>query len=127
MAWTRNLTRFYGPSLFRVLDDMQLGKGMPSIAEVLEALQASATRSLMERPTPPEPTKEERERSDKAAILSMLWLHYAKNWPLWEFKGHILARQFGDKDPQEALKAAKELYDKDLILAWMVNQQQAGN
>lgn len=74
----------------------------------------------------PQLTTAERENSDKSAVLSMLWLHYAKRWPFEAFNGSVFERNFG-KDPVTALKAAAELYDKETIMRWMQDQERLAN
>jgi hypothetical protein len=97
---------------------------MPSIAEVKTGM---AGRTDLEAFKPiPELTPEQRAKSNKAAILSMLWLHYAKGWSLDSFKGHVLGKAY-EGDPTAALKAACEIYDRDLVMRWMQDQQAAGN
>lgn len=67
-------------------------------------------------------TPDEKRKADKAAILSMLWLHYANGWGLNEFHNYGLAKLYGD-NMEAAFKAAKEIYSRDLVLAWMEDQK----
>lgn len=122
--WVSRLTQHAeNPILWRILAEACDGARMPAVSDVLDAIAAHPkAQARVEAP----PTPGERLRSNHAAVLSMLWLHYAKNWQLRDFAGTIMASQFG-KDPYDALVAAKELYDKPTILAWMANQEQAGN
>lgn len=75
---------------------------------------------------PPPLTPEERKRADHSAVLSMLWLHYAHGWPVERIASDIVGRLFGG-DPVRAVEAAKEIYPREFVLAWMEDQKRAGN
>lgn len=93
---------------------------------------AALKRRLAGRPeteeykAPPLLTEAERKRADHAAILSMLWLHCSAGWDLRDFAGHTLGRLF-ERDPTEALEAAKQIYNRATVLRWMEDQRAAGN
>lgn len=76
---------------------------------------------------------EEQKRSDNAAMLSMLWLHYNHGWDLMQVGQHtigrVVARQLGVPDLElvKVLSAAKEAYPKEMVLQWMRDQEAAGN
>lgn len=111
-------------ALFRALAESCEDERMPSIAKVKSRLRG---RPELEECKPiPEMTPEERERSDKGAVLSMLWLHHIKGWPMSSFAGTIFERRFG-RDPTDALHVAAQTYDRTLVEAWMGDQKLAGH
>jgi hypothetical protein len=81
----------------------------------------------------PDLTPEEKRRSDNAAVLSLLWLHYAHGWDLnrigAETIGRVVAQQLGKPagDVAKILEAAKEVYTDDVVTKWMAGQIAAGN
>jgi hypothetical protein len=108
---------------------------MPSVAWVLEHIEAGKRLDTRPPPEPPTLTPEERKRSDAAAIKSMLWVHYTQGTDAKHIGGivhtsmaRLYAAQFGS-DPTEALEAAKQLpgHDRESILAWMDSQKAMGN
>lgn len=76
-------------------------------------------------------TEEERKRADKAAILSMLWLHYAKGWDLARVGSDTISRLVSAHMPETNIErmliAAKEIYPRDLVMAWMAEEQRIGH
>jgi hypothetical protein len=78
------------------------------------------------------PTPEEKAKADQAAILSLLWLHYAKGWELSRVGAETISRLVAaraDIPPTEierVLAAAKEVYPRTLVLAWMENEKRNG-
>jgi hypothetical protein len=111
--------------LYRILGDFSDGPKMPALTEVLEAFNY-AKRVRPEANLTPRLTEAEKKRADQSAIMSMLWLHYEKNWQLSDFNGHIMARSFG-RNPVDALIAASEIFTREDIRKWMKDQQDAGN
>lgn len=81
--------------------------------------------------TAPTMTKEQRDKSDKHAILAMLWLHYAKGWDLARVGSDTIARLVSAHMPEQNIErmliAAKEIYPRDLVIAWMADQERIGN
>lgn len=78
-------------------------------------------------------TPAEKKRSDNAAVLSMLWLHYHHGWALervgQETIGRVVSAQLGVPivDMAKMLADVKEIYPKEMVLQWMRDQQAAGN
>ncbi len=78
-------------------------------------------------------TPEEQKRSDNAAILSLLWLHYAKGWELERVGAETISRIVAAQLKQPAndiprlLAAAKEVYSRDFVMRWMEEQERIGN
>ncbi len=123
-VWAKSLRPHDGPTLMRVFRESAEGEHLPNLGVILAKVNGITKAATAY--TYPELTPEERRRADQSAILGMLWLHYAKGWGLHSFSGHVLARSFG-KDPQEALAAASEIYDKATVIRWMEDQEKAGN
>jgi hypothetical protein len=79
------------------------------------------------------PTEQEKALADKAAILSLLWLHYAKHWDLERVGAETISRiviaraGIPEADVVKTLAAAKEIYPRELVLRWMDDQQRMGN
>lgn len=120
LVWCKALAPYAkGSAIWRALAQACEGDKLPSINAVKLLMQTR--RETMDWQSAPEPTPEERKRSDHAAILSMLWLHYEREWPLDSFAGHVLGRLFG-KDPAEALRVALEVYDRPTVAKWMADQ-----
>lgn len=106
--------------LYSALASLADAERMPSIGAIKSAMRG---RTDLEPFKPiPQLTPEQEAASDKSAIMSMLWLHYAKGWGPSEFRGSVFERRFG-VDTARALAAAKELYAKETILAWMQAQE----
>lgn len=119
-VWAKSLRPYEGPVLYRVFREAAEAESLPNLGEVLGKIRAlkkaadGAPSILL--------TDEQRAKADKVAVLSMLWLHYAKGWSFESFHGTIFERNFG-KDPVTALKAAAAIYDKDTVLRWMQDQE----
>jgi hypothetical protein len=122
--WVSKLADYAGPQLWSALKSALDGDRMPTLRDLRQASGAASRPNAYKEPPPL--TADQRKRSDHAAIMSMLWLHYDKGWPLTDFGGHILGRLFG-KDPHEALAKAKEIYDAPTVKSWMSDQARAGN
>jgi hypothetical protein len=121
-VWAQSLRAHDGAALRRVFREAAEGESLPTLGEVLGKVRA--LRRASEERAAPDLTPEQRKRADNSAILSMLWLHYARGWRLQDFSGHVLGRLFG-KDPAEALRAAAEVYDRETVLRWMHDQELA--
>ncbi len=121
--WVKTLTPFYGSTLFQVLERSMNEKSMPSLGHVLEALHQAAARERNGKciELPPPLTPGEQKRSDNAAVLSMLWLHYERGWEARDFTWQIFKRLFERQgaDAEMLLNAAKECYDRDTVRRWM--------
>ena len=123
--WASRLSEYPPESVFKALREAMDGERFPTLKQLRDAAgNVGPTRNTVVEHPPL--TADQRKRSDHSAIMSMLWLHYDKGWPLTDFGGHILGRLFG-KDPHEALAKAKEIYDAPTVKAWMIDQQRAGN
>lgn len=122
--WASRLSDHVGPRLWRALAGALDGETFPTLRWVCD--QASESPRANSVRFTPDLTDEQRRRSDHAAIMSMLWMHYEKGWTLSDFSAHILGRLFG-KDPRQALIAAKEIYDSTTVKRWIEDQQRAGN
>ena len=117
--WARELRPYAGHLLAKVLEDFALGTDFPNVGEIRAKYMNE--RKAVEGAKPPAPLSErERQRSDTAAVFSMLWLVYEKRWRLQDFAGTALARAFG-KDPQEALAVALGQFDRETVRQWMAS------
>lgn len=123
-------------SIWKALEAAANEKGMPSVNWVIESQQEHARADVPPYVAPPEPTSEERMRSDRAAILSMLWLEYTKDFGPVHIGGivngcmsRIFARQSGktDAEIEATLAEARAKYPRDYVLAWMEEQKRIGN
>lgn len=125
LTWCRALAPYAkGKSLWWALEMACREARQPGIPDIQRMMNGRPETEAF-KPIP-ELTPEERKRADQSAVLSMLWLHYAKYWWFSDFAGTVLARQLG-AEPQEALRAAAETYDRATVLAWMAGQIRAGN
>lgn len=119
--WCMALAKYAtGAMVFRALEQCSEEGTRPSIAKVKTLMRGRP--ELEEYKPPPKLTESQCKRSEQAAIMSMLWLHYEHGWKLTDFAGHILGRLFG-RDPTEALKAAAEMYDRATLARWMEDQK----
>lgn len=118
--WARELRPHAGPVLTKVLGDFALGTDFPNVGEILAKYYSE--RKAVEQTRPAAPlTPRERQRSDIAAVFSMLWLVYEKRWRVTDFAGTAMARAFGG-DPAKALRVAMEEYDREFVTRWMTSQ-----
>lgn len=122
--WIIKLRDFSFNAVMSVIDAGCDAKHMPALTEVIEGVNSRQFSKGTYAPAV-EMTPEQRKRSDLAAIMSMLWLHYEKRWKLSDIAGHALARAFG-RDPVEALTVAKGIYSAEDVSRWMKQQEQAG-
>jgi hypothetical protein len=118
--WVNRLEPLASARLYSALTQACEGDKFPSLRSIAMA-SAEQQRANARKEIPPL-TAEEKKRADNAAILSMLWLHYEKNWRLEDFGGHVLGRLFGG-NPQELLVKAKAHYDRATVAKWMEAQQ----
>ena len=132
--WVKRLTPYTkGKALWAALERACDEKSMPSVGWVLEQMQYENRADLKPPPTLVPLTPEEQKRSDNAAVLSMLWLHYKHGWALevvgQHTIGRVVARQLGvtDMDLSKVLAAAKEAYPREMVLKWMIDQEAMGN
>jgi hypothetical protein len=98
----------YFPSLGAMLEQLALG-------DRLDSVQFAEHKPL---------TPQERQRSDHAAIMAMLWLHYQHGWAATAFLGTVMAQQLG-KPPNEVIHAAKQIYTREQVHEWMRSHGQA--
>lgn len=75
--WLKELLKYAeGKAIWKALDAGCNEGRMPSVSWVLEQMAIDARRDTKPFEAHPEPTEDERQRSDAAAIKSMLWLNY---------------------------------------------------
>ncbi len=136
LHWLRELLKYAsGRALWRALEAGCNEQRMPSIAWILEHMQGTARQDVKPFVQQPAPTPEQEERSARAAIKSMLWLHYAKGFAAKDIAGIIglaAARLFmtqTGRSVEQAVEDAKILpgHDRDSILAWMSEQEAMGH
>lgn len=135
--WIKQLTPWTKTkSLWKALEAAGNERGMPPVIWVLEQQQKFARDDVPQYVPPPEPTPEERMRSDRAAILSMLWLEYTKGFGPVHIGGivngcmaRIFARQTGksDSEIEASLAEARAKYPREFVLRWMEEQKAMGN
>ncbi len=130
MVWCKALCQYAnGSALWRAFAAGCEEDRMPSLHRMRELLRGRQDTAAFVAPPPL--TQEERDLSDQAAMLSCLWLHYAKGWELErvgsEIIGRLWAKQSGDPDIANRLKQAKEAYPREYVLNWMEEQQAMGN
>lgn len=124
LLWVNKLEKYAGDALDAILEQSLMGEKMPTLGAIMEVVHGRRDSAAFV--PPPRLTPEQQKKSDHAAILSMLWLHYEKGWELKEFDGHVLGRLFGG-NANTALLKAKEIYDAPTVNRWMQDQQMAGN
>lgn len=121
-TWAERLEPYAtNPLLWRVLKDAVAWENWPNLGVLLGKIQSEIKHSEGTKPPPPM-TERERQRSDTAAIYSMLWLVYEKRWRVEDFAGTALARAFG-RDPAEALRVAMMQFDRETVANWMEKNQ----
>jgi hypothetical protein len=130
-VWCKALAPYAkGQQLYRALEAACEEERMPSLHRLRELMRGRPETNAA--PTIRPLTELERKESDKAAILSLLWLHYAKGWELERVGAEtigrlVAARLEGEHDIAKVLAMAKEIYPRDLVLRWMDDQQRRGS
>lgn len=125
LTWCRALAPYAkGDMIWQQLEAACLERSMPAPVDLIKAMGGRPETEAF-KPIP-ELSPEQRRRSDHAAVLSMLWLHYEKGWSVADISGHVLARMFPG-DIVKAVEAAKEIYTPEAVRSWMYDQEQAGN
>jgi hypothetical protein len=116
-VWCRALAPYAeGKLLWRAFQTACETERMPSIDSLRTLMRGRPELSVFQ---PPPPLSEaEQKRSDQAAIMSMLWLHYECGWSFHDVSGHVLARCFGG-DAHSALVKAAECFDAETVRKWM--------
>lgn len=131
VAWTERLRPYFAkPALKHAMRECaETSDWVPTIPALLARMRAiedaAQSRSKYE-PTLHILTAKEREKSDKAAVLSMLWLHHVKGWPTSAFSGTIFEERFAGMG-QKAFEDAAKHYPRELLEAWMEDQKRDGN
>lgn len=115
---TNRLESFPLESIKRAIEWAKDQRAIPSVTELIGVINGGngAERQVVQSQKPL--TEQEQRRSDFAAIMSMLWLHYEHNWRLSDFEGHIMGKAFG-VDRLHALQTAAQHYDRDAVAKWM--------
>lgn len=124
--YVKKLRAYCGDELFKLLEDLAEEGELPSPRQIKAQLNARLLRNRLQQgpQNMPQPTEGERARADKAAIMSMLWLHYEHAWPFESFGGQIIGKRFELQTGQsaaEALAKAAAVYSEDAVRAWMAN------
>ena len=132
MVWCKALAPYAeGSMLWRAMAAGTEEDKMPSLHRIKELMRGRPDAKAWTDLTPLTPA--EKKRSDNAAMLSMLWLHYHHGWSLeqvgQETIGRVVSAQLGVAivDMPKMLAAAKEAYPKEMVLQWMRDQAAAGN
>lgn len=130
--WVNRLEKLAGPRLWNGLAQACEEERFPTLKRLVEI--GTGRRDTVEFVAPPALTSGERQKSDFAAIMSMLWLHYFHDWALADFSGHILGRQFikqmegpEGRSIGQILVMAKEKYPKEVVGRWMEQERERGN
>lgn len=130
--WVKRLLPYAsGQGLWTALERARDERAFPTVGWVLEHREQSMRREAKPFESPPALTPEERARSDRAAILSMLWLEYTRGFGPQHIGGivsgcmaRLYARQKTSDAHVEALLAeAREKYSREYVLAWMAEQE----
>lgn len=135
--WKRRLFPLVsGTALWKALEKACDERGMPSIAWVLEHIDLLQRRDTKPFVPQPELTADERLKSARAAVLSMLWLGYTKGFGddaiggiVASAMGKLYQKQFETDEVglAQTLKDAREKYPREFVVAWMKNQEAIGN
>jgi hypothetical protein len=124
-AWAKSLRPYWDrPSLrqaMRAATEGALGDWIPTVPQLLGKMRAiESSTPTTQRADQPLDERAQR-RAQRAAVLSLLWLHYEFGWSLEYVGSHLLASLFGG-DPRAAIAAAKEQYTHATIRRWMADQ-----
>lgn len=123
--WLKRLLPLAGSALYRALEIGCDERSFPSLGWVIETAANQNRRDTKPAPTLTPLTPVEQDASDRAAVKSLLWLHYAKGWTLDEIGkdslGALYARQRGisPDDVPALVEAAMQAYPRETILRWM--------
>lgn len=120
-VWADECEKYAGAVLWEVLRQGRFGERCPTIGQVLDACRARAPKPQQEHP---QLTLEQREKSERAAIMSLLWLHYEHG--LTPELAQAFKQQTGEP-AGAALLRARERYPRAIVQRWMADQKRAGN
>lgn len=94
---------------------------VPSISQLIKRMHGIEGAASKSDGRAPRLTEAERRKSTRAAVLSMLWLHYELGWSFEQLGEHIMANAFGG-NAVAAVAAAKEQYTQATVRRWMADQ-----
>jgi hypothetical protein len=123
-AWARSLGPHWNkPGLRQAMRDaVERGEEwIPSVPTLLARMRTIEHGAPKADEVSKPLTDRERRRAERAAVLSLLWLHYELGWPLERVGAHMIATALG-ADPVRAIAAAKEQYTPETIRRWMADQ-----
>lgn len=129
--WLRRLLPLAGSALFRAMEMACDDRAHFQLSWIIETAATMNRRDTKPAPTLTPLTPVEQDASDRAAVKSLLWLHYAKGWTLDEIGkdslGALYARQRGisPDDVPALVEAAMQAYPRETILRWMDDQATA--
>lgn len=132
-VWCKKLAPYAkGQAIWKAMSMACEEEKRPSLHRIVELIRGRPETQIWSPPPPP--TEKEKYDADVSAILSLLWLHYAKGWELSRVGGETIGRLFAERaskpfppeDIPRMLDAAKEIYPRELVLAWMADQQRNG-
>lgn len=128
LVWCKSLAPYAkGQLLWTTMRTLCEATGKPSIAEIKTAMRGRP--ELNQYQPPKKLTPEEQKKSDLAAVMSMLWLHYEHGWQAKDFSWKIFERVFEREgaDAETILAGAREAFSRETIAKWMRDQEAAGN
>lgn len=121
--YLKKLGPYVGPELEAVIESFKECGECPGVRKILDGVH-SRKRRTADNLLMPALTEEEKRRSDHAAIMSMLWLHYEHRWSIDRLVSDILTRVFARQvdDPKQAIEEAKKHYTKERVAEWMARK-----
>lgn len=122
--WVNELEKFPIPKVSKVFHWAAKERSFPSLGAILEQVAIGERNDSKPYSEPTPLTESERNRSDAAAMMAMLHLHYEAGWHPREFLGTVMARQLG-KPPEEVISAAKQIYTREQVHEWMRSHGEA--
>lgn len=118
-AWARELAAYDSPELRLALKEAASGEARPNLGAVKARYYHLRDSRKASKPMEvAQLTPAERKRSDYAAIMSALWLHYEHRWTPEQIAGHVIGRVFGG-NPVAAVEAAISTYSRFEVFKWM--------
>lgn len=122
LVWARELEKYAGERLWNAFKTSLMGESMPTLRWLIENASNGLKSNAYKEPHAL--TDREKKLSDNAAVMSMLWLRYNHGH---QNLGYLMLNRMFGGDSQKAVDAAQQIYTKEMVDQWMIDQKKCGN